>query len=189
MKKRNPELEARRTTLIALFCLMEEELSGYSLRQKLKSWGISEYLPISPATIYRSLARLANEGLLKSREEKKGNYPVATIYKITSLGKRMYRKLLTEEAEFSRSAYACSVFVGLAAYIPVKERIRLIHQWQKNISTLIHDLQQRLDNHDPEQTYGKPYAEWLLLDHEIQLLKAETVWLDKYCQLLENDDA
>ena len=35
----------------------------------------------------------------------------------------------------------------------------------------------------PGHTYGKPFSEWLLLDHERDMLKAELAWMDKYLEI------
>ncbi len=189
MQRRSPEQEARRTSLIALFCLMERDLSGYSLRRLLKRWRMTEYLRISPATIYRSLTRLQEQSLVESRVEQNQNYPPATVYCITEDGKQAYREYLREEAAFSRSEYAVDLFLGLCAYLPASERIGLVRAWKQGASETVDRLQARVDKQDVPETYGKPYAEWLLLHHEIHQLKAEMQWMDHYITLIESGKA
>ncbi|MBU0676621.1 MAG: PadR family transcriptional regulator [Verrucomicrobia bacterium] len=184
MSRRNPEEEARRTELIALFCLMEDELSGYSLRGRLEEWKISEYLPVSPATIYRSLTRMEEEGLLKSRTVKQGKYPEATVYRITAAGKKHYEVLLHEEGKFARSAYGNNILLGVGSYLPPEVRTALIRQWQKDARAEIKELDKRINDYSGD-TYGKPYAQWLLMHHEMHMLTAEIEWMDTYCGLLK----
>ena len=183
MSKRSPEQEPRRTTLLTLFCLMEQELSGYTLRQQLESWGIAEYLPVSPAAIYRSLDRLQKQGLLESRVEKRGKYPSSKLYRITPAGRQAYRELMLEQGRFFRSQYACNMMVGLNAYLSMEQNIDLAHAWQTAAKSRLRELETRLSSYGKRP--GKPYAEWLLLDHEIHMLKAEIRWMAKFIELVK----
>jgi DNA-binding PadR family transcriptional regulator len=183
MRKRSPEEEARRSSLIALFCLMEEHLSGYALRQRLKKWHISESLPISPSTIYRSLDRLEQEGSVVSSVLTNGNYPQSKVYRITPAGRKAYRCLLDAEAKFERSAYALSTFLGCASYLTAGEREVLVRQWQSDAREAVAKLQARLNDRTVGATYGQPFAQWLLCDHEKSMLEAEIAWLDKYLEI------
>jgi DNA-binding PadR family transcriptional regulator len=187
MSKRSPEQEARRTALLTLFCLMEQELSGYSLRQQLESWGIAEYLPVSPATIYRSLDRLEKQGLLTSREEKLSKYPSAKLYQITSAGKQAYRDMMLEQGRFFRSQYSCNMMVGLNAYLSAEQKIELARNWQTDARNFLRTLELRFKTYSKRP--GKPYAEWLLLDHEMHMLKAEIRWMSKFIALVEGKQA
>jgi DNA-binding PadR family transcriptional regulator len=187
MAKRNPEQEARRSSLIALFCLYEQDLSGYQLRKTLKNWHITNMLPISPSTIYRSLDRLEQEGALSSRLQKNGNYPESKVYGITAKGRKLYRKLLREEAVFAYSSHALSTFVGLATFLSGDERVALVKEWQQAARDAIGELQARIDDHSEGGTYGKPFAEWLLYDHEKHILDAEVAWLEKYQDMTGGD--
>ncbi len=188
MRKRNPEEEARRSSLIALFCLLEHDLSGYALKQMLKKWHVSESLPISPSTIYRSLGRLEQDGAVGFSLQKNGNYPQSKVYRITSLGRKTYRELLREEAQFSHSSYALATFLGFAAYISKKERLKLVRQWQKAARVAVVELQTRINDHTEGETYGKPFAQWLLYDHEKAMIVAEIDWLDKYLEIAVSRD-
>lgn len=187
MSKRSPEQESRRTALLTIFCLMEQELSGYSLRQQLDSWGIAEYLPVSPATIYRSLDRLEKQGLLASREEKLSKYPSAKLYRITPAGKQAYADMMLEQGRFFRSQHACNMMVGLNAYLPPEQKIELARTWQKDAQNYLCTLELRLKTYSKRP--GKPYAEWLLLDHEIHMLKADILWMAKFISLVEEKQA
>lgn len=187
MAARNPEQELRKTRIISLFCLMETDLSGYSLKQMLASWNISEYLSLSPATIYRSLTKLHKDGYLSAQKVKQGNYPTSTIYSITDSGRELYRTLLEEEARFDRTSYQENTFIGLSSFLPYEERVRLTTQRIEEAGRLLVDLCKRLDTYKNQQ--GKPYAEWLLLDHEITMLQAQIKWLTRFLELVQCREA
>ena len=187
MATRNPTEEWRRTCIISLFCLMEDELNGYNLKQRLKKWRIHKHLPVSPATIYRALGKLEEQGCLLSRSVKNGNYPPSTVFQITEAGKQRYQELLEEESNFTRTEFSEHVFIGMCSYLPREERKRMARKRKQDALRHLKKLQQKLDNYEQEE--GKPYAEWLLLDHEIHMVQAQITWLDHFIDLLSKNKA
>ncbi len=191
MHRRTPDEEARRSSLIALFCLLPGPLSGYGIRCLIRDWRMEEYLSSSPATIYRSLARLEKEGLLTSKTMRNGRYPKAKVFEITAAGRRHYGELIRTEAAFRRTGHAISPFLGLASQLKKDERIRLARDWMDAATAQAKELQARIDDRSPGpgKTYGKPYAEWLMLHHEAHQLRGEIRWLKHYLRLLQSDKA
>ena len=76
-----------------------------------------------------------------------------------------------------------TMFLGLSAYLPAKERRALVRKWQSDARAAMAQLQARLDDHTRGATYGKPFAQWLLFDHEKAMLQAEISWLDTYLKM------
>jgi len=189
MSRKNPKEEGRRSALIALFCLTSDRLSGYGVRQCIKEWRMEEYLSTSPATIYRSLVRLKKQGYLTSRKVQRGRYPPSTEYEITAKGREHYAELIKETALFKRSAYTISPMLGLGSRMPRAERIQLARLWMKEAAELASALDARLKDKRPGETYGKPYAEWLMLSHEHAQLKAECAWIRQYIKMLKTGAA
>lgn len=187
LHRKSPEEESMLSSLIALFCLYESSLSGYGIRSKLKEWNISEYITISPATIYRSLAKLEDEGMLKSQVERNGRYPASRVYSITPAGRKRYRELIHKIAVFKMSASPVTSLIGLASYLPASQRIKLSQAWMAGAQKMQKQLQAKLDA--KTGIYGKPFAEWLLLDREIYRLKFDIQWLQHYIKLLESGKA
>lgn len=182
MATRTPNEEGRRTAIISLFCLMEDELNGYAIKKRLKEWKIRKHLPISPATIYRSLDRLEQAGFLESQEVRNGNYPPSKVYRITDAGREEYARLIEEEADFKRTEYSEYVFIGMCSFLSAEERMRLARKRKQEARRHMKELQKKLDHYQREP--GKPYAEWLLIDHEIHMVRAQIDWLDHFIELL-----
>lgn len=185
MAKRSPALEAQRSELIILLMLMETKRTGYEIRTLLQAWNIDRYLPVSATTIYRALKRLADEGCLTGKSRQSGRYPVSTVYTITQNGKDKYRELVLAESVFIRTAYSLDAFLGLAAYLDNQERRKIVRDWQAAAVVRIAELDTLIEDkiHGPGRTYGKPFSEWLLIDHERDMLKAEQLWMDKYLEI------
>lgn len=191
MAKRSPALEARRSELIVLFLLMDTDCSGYEIRTLIREWKIDRYLPVSPTTIYRALERLEQEGCLRGVDRKSGRYPVSRVFSITAQGKRRYREHVVAETSFARTSYSLDAFLGLANFLTREERQQVVRRWQEGARARIAELTARIEDKEPGpgHTYGKAYPEWLLLDHERDVLAAELVWMDKFLGLLAESKA
>jgi len=187
---RSPRRQGRRSELIALFMLMTSERSGYDIRKLLEEWHIKDYLPVSPAAIYRTLERLENEGFVQSYREQRGNYPVSTVYRITDSGREAYCERVLREGSFHRTPFAVMTFLSLGSFLPRQERIALTDAWIGSATELVNYLRKRVNCHEGEDTiYGKPFAEWLVLDHEASMMECEIAWMKKYRTLLERGEA
>ena len=186
MSKRSPALEAKRSELIVLFLLMDGALSGYQIRSRIRDWKIERYLPVSPTTVYRTLERLAGQDFLSTTTRQNGRFPVSTVYSITTKGKRHYRQLILDEAVFTQTSYSLTVFLGLAHFLTPDERERLNRGWQTAARARIDELDILINDKTlgPGHTYGKAFAEWVLLDHERDMLMAESLWMEKYTGLI-----
>ena len=185
MSKRSPALESRRSELIVLLLLMEADRTGYEIRSLIREWNIDRYLPVSPTTIYRALQRLEAEGCLTSQLRQLGRYPVSTVYSITAKGKRRYRGHLLAESVFARTAFSLDPFLGLAAFLDNDTRREVVGEWKQVARKRYEEVDAAIKDKSrgPGHTYGKAFPEWLLLDHERDMLKAELAWMDKYLEI------
>ena len=185
MSKRSPALESRRSELIVLLLLMEADLTGYEIRSLIREWKLDRYLPVSATTIYRALQRLEAEGCLTSQPRQLGRYPVSTVYSITAKGKRRYRGHLLAESVFARTAFSLDPFLGLAAFLDNDTRREVVGEWKQVARKRYEEVDAAIKDKSrgPGRTYGKAFPEWLLLDHERDMLKAELAWMDKYLEI------
>ncbi|RME63941.1 MAG: PadR family transcriptional regulator, partial [Caldilineae bacterium] len=75
--------------------LRVQAMHGYQLNQFLEEH--MDFMPsIKPSTVYYGLERLAEEGLVITREEQAGNRPTRQIYEITPAGEAEFQRLLRE---------------------------------------------------------------------------------------------
>ena len=185
MSKRSPALESRRSELIVLLLLMEADRTGYEIRSLIREWNIDRYLPVSPTTIYRALQRLEAEGCLTSQPRQLGRSPVSTVYSITAKGKKKYRSHLLAEGVFARTAFSLDPFLGLASFLDNAGRRAVVGEWKRAAQKRYEEVDAAIKDKSrgPGHTYGKAFPEWLLLDHERDMLKAELAWMDKYLEI------
>ncbi len=69
-----------------LFLLDEEPRHGYALLQRLSELGIAD-AGVSPATVYRVLSRLEEEGLAVHEHADDGQGPTRKVYSLTDAGR------------------------------------------------------------------------------------------------------
>ena len=61
--------------------------------------------------------------------------------------------------------------------------------WQRSAREKVEALTRRIEDRTKGRTYGKPYPEWLLLDHERHMLTAESEWMDRFIAMLKEKRA
>ncbi|NPV58390.1 MAG: PadR family transcriptional regulator [Actinobacteria bacterium] len=94
-----------------LFLLDREPSHGYSLLRKLSDLGIADP-GMSPATVYRILSRLEEEGLAFHEHADDGQGPTRKVYSLTDEG----RKALAEwRSHIERTRELLDWFTGEAA--------------------------------------------------------------------------
>ncbi len=72
---------------VCLLLLLYDEIGyGYGLIEQLASFGFSE-AGLNMSTLYRTLRKMENEGLVTSQWEEGGQGPKRRVYEITAKGK------------------------------------------------------------------------------------------------------
>jgi len=97
---------------------MTQPVHGYEVRRELLSWRVDEWASLQPGSIYHSLKKLAEEGLLEAAEpEQVGNRPARTPYRITAAGERQFQEMLRRYWwEFQ---HPVDPFVAAVSFLPV----------------------------------------------------------------------
>jgi DNA-binding PadR family transcriptional regulator len=77
--------------------LMEAEATGYDLKQRFQD-PVGFFYRVSDGSIYPALKKLAHDGLVKLRTERRGRR-ARKIYAITPRGRAHFRRMLQEPAQ------------------------------------------------------------------------------------------
>lgn len=83
-----------------LKAVKEKEGYGYEIIQRVKE---SSGIELTESTVYPMLTRLANQGLLTTRQEPSPQGPTRRFFKLTSEGKRKYDAMLEHWKSFTES--------------------------------------------------------------------------------------
>jgi DNA-binding PadR family transcriptional regulator len=162
--------------LVILGLLQEKELYGYEIK-KIITEHMDDWTSIAFGSIYFALKKLSEEGLIeKVTEEKAGNRPSRSIYRISDEGKKEFMSLLrrlwteTEEKHFS---FDLALFFITA--LPMDEVKKYIKIKINNIERKYHFLKIHKEQH-MEKHHVPPIA-ISIMDHSLAHLKAELDWL------------
>lgn len=156
--------------------LSESPMHGYQIHQEITRREMDYWAKIKLASIYTTLTRLEEGGLIKSEKEKVGNTPERTVYSITDKGRSglgdMVEYFLRED---DRPEWPFGLGV---AFIQGASRERVLAALQHRREKL---MQCDLDLHDhliklKEQI---PFNWFLLIENAHKHMKLELEWLDQ----------
>ena len=72
------------TRVLVLGVLLKQPMHGYEVRRELESWNAEQWANIAYGSIYFSLTKMAEEGLVEVfSTDDRGNRPARTVYAIT----------------------------------------------------------------------------------------------------------
>ncbi|MCC0645562.1 PadR family transcriptional regulator [Clostridioides sp. ZZV13-5731] len=128
---------------IILGFLMEKELSGYDLKQKM-SQSTSYFFDASFGSIYPALKRLEEKGYICYREVIDGG-KLKKLYSITNIGKSYFLEWLEKPIKFSKTKHDHLVNIFFYEYLP-KEII------ETNLKMLIAEVELLLNKLDTQKT-------------------------------------
>jgi DNA-binding PadR family transcriptional regulator len=85
------------TRVLVLGVLHRQPMHGYEVRRELESWNAEQWANIAYGSIYFSLAKMADEGLVQVvSAEDRGKRPARTVYAITDAGRLEFTRQLRQ---------------------------------------------------------------------------------------------
>jgi DNA-binding PadR family transcriptional regulator len=116
------------TEYILLGFLMEKDMTGYDMKQHM-SFSTSHFVDASYGSIYPSLKRLEQKGLVAAKESVE-NRKLKKIYSINEQGKAVFLEWLNSPIEPSKSNLSSAmVKIFFFYYLPSEKVDSLIHQY------------------------------------------------------------
>lgn len=96
----------RHSDLVLLGLLGDGPRHGYELTQEIEDMRVRTWARISPATVYRGLRRLEEQGRLEAETEREGRRPERTVYRLSSAGEDHLRRLVREALRSDQPTYS-----------------------------------------------------------------------------------
>lgn len=173
------------TKLVLLGLLKEKPLYGYELKQIIEEH-MGDWTNIAFGSIYFALAKLNEDGFVeKLSEEKVGNRPSRSIYKITEKGEKEFISLLRETwQKFDRTYYALDIALAFSKALSKNE----IKEFINNRINKLEELLNHLYEHKKEQLIRKevPKTAKAVFSHTEYHINAELNWLKELLKDIEN---
>ena len=173
------------TKLVLLGLLKEKSFYGYELKHIIEKH-MGDWTNIAFGSIYFALNKLNEDGFVeKISEEKVGNRPSRSIYKITDKGKDEFISLLRETwQKIDREYYSLDIAIAFSKVLSKDE----IKKYLKDRIMKYEEKLKYLDKHKTEQLYRKevPRSAKAVFLHSEYHMKAELTWLKEVLNDIDN---
>jgi DNA-binding PadR family transcriptional regulator len=156
--------------IILLGILAGGSKHGYEIRKEIEE-KLGPVVGISPSSIYYSLNSLRQRGLLTSRSAQAGKRPKKFVYRITSRGTEILKKMLIQNVLVLRRPYLnLDLTMYFAKYLDHEACVKALERRLKSLkATAAYDFESIARNYDTEE------EECILkvAEHNRRLLKEE----------------
>lgn len=171
--------------------LQYKPLSGYDLKTAF-DLSVQHFWPADQSQIYRTLGRLAEDGLVTVSVVEQEDRPDRKVYQITDAGREELSRWLAMPLPFKNSRNAHMVQVFFSAQLPNETILALLRRSAEHCRAYLVRL-----GEIPEQ--GRANAEtvatprdgffWLLtLECGVTMMRAHLAWLESVIDRLERED-
>jgi DNA-binding PadR family transcriptional regulator len=171
--------------LAILSLVVEQPRHGYEMEQVIEERGMRDWTEIGFSSIYFLLNKLEKVGLVESQmEPSAGRGPARKVYHATPTGWEAYRG-----GVLAILSTPCFLFppvqLGLAN-IPGLQQIEVLgalRQYREGLITRKEDVRQKRESQQP-----LPYFVEAMFDHSLTMIQAELDWIEKFIQLVEEQN-
>lgn len=166
-------------------------LSGYDLK-KVFDETVRHFWPATQSQIYRTLSRMAHEGLVRVEKVEQEDRPDRKVYHITDTGRQELRRWLLTPLPPRKVREPELIQVFFAGQLTDAEIIQRLEHAAERLHALLQYYRQLPQ--EPEayvEQAGSPREAffWVLtLEHGIAMTRAELEWLQSVIQRLKNKD-
>lgn len=165
--------------ILVLALISDQPAHGYELRQQLDSGYLAHCARISTPQIYSVLRRLAERGLVSAKEERNGNAPPRTVYKIEQRGREALLQIIKEQpAAREDSLFAFDIILSAMAHVQVlskAECLSVVTNRMRMVENQLADCQEASKSLGPNDLL--PGLTRAVHDHRSQHLQCEMQWL------------
>jgi DNA-binding PadR family transcriptional regulator len=161
--------------LFILGLLAQKERHGYEISATARSWGVGEWAGFGLGSLYNALAGLEKAGDIKARRtERRGKYPVRSIFAITRKGRDTVGRLLVEAAQDARLEDPIDLVLGFLPSLPAPERRPLLELRLNLLVDATNDMAERA-----QQWRARGAAPWAFaaLERWVTMGRAQAQWI------------
>ncbi|MCI0696210.1 PadR family transcriptional regulator [candidate division KSB1 bacterium] len=156
--------------------LAESPMHGYQIHQQIKEREMDYWAKIKLPSIYSTLTRLEEQGLITSGKEKVGNTPERTVYSLTPAG----RDQLSETVQFflredNHPEWLFGLGVAFICGAPREKVLEALQLRRKNLEKHQEALTQEATNYKDKI----PFNWYMLIEHALKNMELELDWLDR----------
>ncbi len=168
---------------IAILGLLAEcPMHGYQIHQQIKEREMDYWAKIKLPSIYSTLTRLVEQGLITSGKEKVGNTPERTVYSLTLVGREelseMVQGFLSDD---DHPEWLFGLGVAFICGAPREKVLEALQLRRKNLEKHQEALTQEAVNYKEKI----PFNWYMLIEHALKNLQLELDWLDQLTDMVQ----
>ncbi len=164
--------------LLLLGLLKREKMHGYQLHDFIDSY-MQTCVDIKKSTAYYLLDKMAQQGLVKRREEREGKRPIRHVYSITAAGESYFQGLLRQNlATYKPARYPSNTGLIFLDHLPTNETLSLLRRRHKHLTENLSQTAQA-----PVHSGSMQFV----VEHQLALLQAELAWLESVIERLSQN--
>jgi DNA-binding PadR family transcriptional regulator len=180
-------LSTTQTDLLLLGLLIDRPRHGYELYQQIQAEGIDRWYSISPASIYYSLGKLRDQGLVTETRQQGRHSSRKAIYRLNEAGRAVFFEAMEDHLATREEAYLeYDLAVYLLNKLPVQRAMPHLAMRQAFLAEQIRDVQASLAAEGSDDDSPLKLA---ILDHKLRYLEMERAWLADLVREIEKDEA
>lgn len=160
---------------------------GYEIRQELESWNAEQWANIAYGSIYFSLKKMSEEGLIKILENKEDVKPGRILYEITQAGKNQFMDLLRKQWwEIKPIIDPFQVALTFMNCMPKEELILALDHKADNLRAVIKSMTRLIPLRMADAEWPRHITENFHL--AVAHLEAELKWVESALEKVKNDE-
>jgi DNA-binding PadR family transcriptional regulator len=163
-------------------------LTGYDLKKAFDA-SVQHFWPADQSQIYRTLARLTEQGWVEVQVVQQENRPPRHVYSLTQAGREELRRWLTTELPPEEVRVPWLVQLFFSGQLSDEEILATFERVAKQLRARL-ERARRIpeDSTAYIEAIGSPRESffWMLtLDYRIKVMEAELAWIEKTIQRLQ----
>jgi DNA-binding PadR family transcriptional regulator len=163
--------------------------SGYDLK-KIFDTSVRHFWPADQSQIYRTLARLANQGLLEVEKVPQEDRPDRKVYHITPAGRTALSEWLTGFPPIEEPRSASLIQVFFAGQLTDEQILAKFEVFAGIMQTILSQYEQvpgQIEPFQQEITSPREHFFWLLtLENGIGAMRANLAWAESIIERIKN---
>ncbi len=170
-----------KTDLLILGLLVDKPMHGYEIEQLLKAEGIKEWFNVSMPSIYYSLKKLAEEGLVVESVLPGGKAPSRNIYQLTEEGRMAFFKVMKEKlASPEQCALGHELEILFINKLPLEEALNSLEKRKTALSQRLRSIQDKVGTNAEKTSPGRAF-----LQHLVSHIELDIHWLDNIIRCIK----
>ncbi len=175
-----------KSSTIILGLISENPVNPYGIIGILKKININIWYPIAKQSLYSSIKKLNEQGLITGKTAKEGNMPEKTIYSITENGKNeLYHTIVDFLSSTGMDIVKFKIGIMFICHIDKEEAIEILIAKSKKLEQIILDIQKNM--YEEERIKCMPYNGILIKKYNLNITISELECIKGFIENMKND--